>query len=54
MKKFLGFLIILSIFIGGPLLAEFLSNIISTGLITKCIYLTSGLFLIHLIKEIIK
>ncbi len=51
MGKIIKAIIILGIFIGAPLLAEHISNLVTMGMIMKCVYFVSGLILIHFWKE---
>lgn len=51
MEKILRGIIVLGIFIGVPLLAEYISNVITMDIIMKGVYLALGLSLISLIKE---
>lgn len=51
MEKILRGIIVLGIFIGVPLLAEYISNVITMDMIMKGVYLVLGLSLISLIKE---
>ncbi len=51
MEKILRGIIILGIFIGVPLLAEYISNLVTMDMIMKCVYFVSGLILIHFWKE---
>ncbi len=51
MEKILRGIIVLGILIGVPLLAEYISNLITMDMIMKGVYLALGLSLISLIKE---
>lgn len=51
MEKILRGIIVLGIFIGVPLLAEYISNVITMDMIMQGVYLALGLSLISLIKE---
>lgn len=53
MERFIRIIVILGIIIGFPILADYISNIITIGMIMKCIYLTLGLSAICIFKEAI-
>lgn len=52
MEKLIKTIIILGIIIGFPMLADFISNLITMDMILKCVYLTLGLVLIKFRKEV--
>lgn len=51
MGKIIKAIIILGIFIGTPLLAEHISNLVTMDMIMKCVYFVLGLILINFWKE---
>lgn len=52
MKNLIKAIIILGIIIGLPIVADFISNLITMDMIMKCVYFVSGLSLIKFYREV--